>query len=257
MELKELKKRNIQDCKICLYEHEDTTINELKQDLEEIGLRDCSIVTDDGLLAFKHASKNDIDILVSDYKMPKEDGITFLENVREVNKNLVLVLYTGYTISPNSNEAKRIKRAGIKVQKKIDGVEKLVKNLKIYINEPNRSLYIKSELTESKEGGSYQLNNPFPLRSITEIVDNSNIITATQGIGNDDSLKELVLELAKELVLDLEKIENRNAIINVGNNVEITIDKLLNEVKSFSPIGKKYLTNWFKAERTIRKFKKK
>lgn len=44
---------------------------------------------------FEHLEENDVDCVVSDYRMPEVDGLEFFERVREAYPRLPFVLFTG------------------------------------------------------------------------------------------------------------------------------------------------------------------
>jgi PAS domain S-box-containing protein len=69
----------------------DLTVTVLEQQSEEISLTSTTSPSD-GLAKL---ADNSVDCIVSDYEMPKQDGIEFLEAVREENPELPFILFTG------------------------------------------------------------------------------------------------------------------------------------------------------------------
>lgn len=54
---------------------------------------------------FGYLEKNDVDCVVSDYKMPDIDGLTFFEMVREEHPELPFILFTGRGSSAVADDA--------------------------------------------------------------------------------------------------------------------------------------------------------
>ena len=55
--------------------------------------------------ALQYIEENKIDIVVSDYLMPKMDGISFLAKVREIQPEATRILLTGYADKENAIKA--------------------------------------------------------------------------------------------------------------------------------------------------------
>ena len=55
--------------------------------------------------ALDYISKNDVDLVVSDYLMPEMDGISFLSKVREVKPEVPRIILTGYADKENAIKA--------------------------------------------------------------------------------------------------------------------------------------------------------
>lgn len=54
---------------------------------------------------YDHLEENDVDCVVSDYKMPEIDGLEFFERVREEYPDLPFVLFTGKGSSSVADDA--------------------------------------------------------------------------------------------------------------------------------------------------------
>ena len=52
----------------------------------------------DCLEALEYFTKNpqDFDLIITDYGMPQMDGKKFAAKIKEINKNIPIILYTGY-----------------------------------------------------------------------------------------------------------------------------------------------------------------
>jgi DNA-binding NtrC family response regulator len=55
--------------------------------------------------ALDFISRNDVDLVVSDYLMPEMDGITFLARVREIKPEVPRIILTGYADKENAIKA--------------------------------------------------------------------------------------------------------------------------------------------------------
>lgn len=55
---------------------------------------------------YEYLTKNDVDCVVSDYKMPDVDGITFFELVQEEYPELPFILFTGRGSSSVADDAR-------------------------------------------------------------------------------------------------------------------------------------------------------
>ena len=54
------------------------------------------IIARDGEDALQKVQDVPIDLVLSDIRMPKMDGMTFLEKLKKINPNLTVILLTGY-----------------------------------------------------------------------------------------------------------------------------------------------------------------
>lgn len=229
--------------RLCFLDDDDEFNANLESDLMRVNLRNNSIITSTYQEALESISQNRCDIVVSDYNMPKKNGIEFLEQLREQNDNLILVLYTGFTQSIASEAKQRCNKAKIQILKKIDGFETLVENLKLYYTNRNpmaiQSLYIKPKITMPP-----LLDKEILSHRITEVVHRN-----TEKI----SPEKILLDLASDLIKDIDRLQKEKAVITVdGGKRTITMTQLKEEILNFTPIGMKYLASWFKAQKLIR-----
>lgn len=57
----------------------------------------CRVFTaSDGIKAIEILNNNDIDIVVSDQKMPKMSGVQLLRKVREIKNDIVRIIHSGF-----------------------------------------------------------------------------------------------------------------------------------------------------------------
>jgi len=62
-------------------------------------------ITTDGDEAYKVFCNIKFDLIITDLKMPKVDGMTFIKQVREKNKNVPIIIVTGYGSDKNRSLA--------------------------------------------------------------------------------------------------------------------------------------------------------
>ena len=62
-------------------------------------------ITTDGDEAFKVFCNIKFDLIITDLKMPKVDGMTFIQQVREKNKKVPIIIVTGYGSEKNRTMA--------------------------------------------------------------------------------------------------------------------------------------------------------
>ncbi len=75
--------------------------------LESIGFQNM-LEAEDGLFALKILSKNKIDLIISDWQMPRMDGMKLLKTIRssEAYMNIPFLMVTAKTLTKNIKEAK-------------------------------------------------------------------------------------------------------------------------------------------------------
>lgn len=84
--------------KILIVDDEKEVLEALKATLEDVEKIKCEISTAlDGTIALNTLEKQDFDLVLSDFKMPKMDGIKLLKTVRDKYPNLIRILITGYS----------------------------------------------------------------------------------------------------------------------------------------------------------------
>lgn len=63
------------------------------------------ITANDGLGGIKRNNDSDPDLIILDLKMPKMDGIETLRNIRKTDKEVVVIILTGYGSAQTAREA--------------------------------------------------------------------------------------------------------------------------------------------------------
>jgi len=64
------------------------------------------VVAEDGEIAHKLFESMNFNLIITDLKMPKVDGITFIKMVRDKNSNIPIIVITGYGSEKNRALAK-------------------------------------------------------------------------------------------------------------------------------------------------------
>jgi signal transduction histidine kinase len=59
----------------------------------------------DGLQAFNKIRENNLDLLIVDLKMPKMSGMELLDKIKELKKDLIIIVITGYATVDTAKEA--------------------------------------------------------------------------------------------------------------------------------------------------------
>lgn len=108
--------------------------------LQELGYRvdTCSTAQE----ALNQCEKHRFDVIVTDYKMPHMDGITFISELRKKDVKAPVILISGFTDTLGLNEAKT--GADAVIQKSANEVTQLIRAVnrvsrKIAVKKPARS----------------------------------------------------------------------------------------------------------------------
>lgn len=83
--------------------------------LEAVGERikswDYDLLTaSDGNQALEAISSNNFDIIILDYRMPEKDGIATLKEIRKLNKDIPVIMFTAY---PDEKSIKGAENLGV------------------------------------------------------------------------------------------------------------------------------------------------
>jgi DNA-binding response OmpR family regulator len=84
----------LKDCKILIADDEDMLRSTLSKYFNIIGAK--TLQAENGKVAFDLYQEHEIDVIISDVKMPVCDGIQFLENfVKNKKSNTIFIMITG------------------------------------------------------------------------------------------------------------------------------------------------------------------
>lgn len=111
--------------------------------LEELGHR--IVTANSGGDALEHFASHKFDLVITDYKMPKMDGLELISRLRKQSPELPIVLISGYVDSLGMNEAST--GADVVIQKSSHEVSHLVRSV-------NRLLRRKPALRKPAAGQS-------------------------------------------------------------------------------------------------------
>jgi CheY-like chemotaxis protein len=93
--------------------------------LEELGYRITTAA--EGLEALEHFSRSKFDLIITDYKMPKMNGLELISHVRESSADLPIILISGYADALGFDEATT--GANIVIPKSANEVTQLVRSV--------------------------------------------------------------------------------------------------------------------------------
>ena len=203
--------------------------NDIRNDAIEFLERYCKKVYEasDGLEALQIFKEERPDIIISDIQMPKLDGLTFAQKVREEDKNTPIIIATAYTnldyllkavelrlikylIKPiDFNKLQEALLAAVKsLKEEKSTIVKLSSNS--YYDTLNRTLFIDNNLIRFSKNEllffDYLVRNRERVVTYQEI---ENLIWPYQGI-NKEALRTLIYSLRKKLSIDF--IENHSGI---------------------------------------------
>ncbi len=175
------------------------------------------ITSNDPVSALDEVKNNDIDLIISDYLMPKMNGIDFLLNVKKIKEDITMILLTGY--ADKENVIRAVNQVGVYyyIEKPWDndnlikvienGLEKasLIKQLKKKINELENS---KDEI--NRLYNILQKDYRYQVESIENVmVSLAYIIEAKDKytVGHTQRVSEYAVKLAERIGLEKERID--------------------------------------------------
>ncbi len=88
---------------ILIVDDEDNMLQMLKTFFTEKEF--CCFTAQNGIKALEILGKEDIDIVITDMKMPEMDGLELLKNIKEKHKNISAVIMTGFSEEYTTTEA--------------------------------------------------------------------------------------------------------------------------------------------------------
>lgn len=195
------------------------------------------------------AQEDYFDVVISDNRMPRMSGVNTLSKIREKNKNVKLILYTGFVT--RTNEIKLCKENDIKIVKKLTGFTTLFKQiLLLYIKETFKTNTLDFKNFDKVENFSFKIDvnlNTNKDHDVDEIIINSQV---------NKELIHTMSPLIDELIKDLESIETQDSIVHIGGKV-VTISELTEHVKNMTSIGKLQVNYWFKGKAMLKEIEKK
>lgn len=179
---------------------------------------DLTIYTaNDPLDGLKYVEEQEIDLVISDFLMPKMNGLEFLRRVKEIQEDTTLILLTGYADKENAikainqiglyyyiekpwndEELVRIIFNGLEKKNLIDELREKIDELQLSKNEINR-LYslLKEEYEQEKE------NIENVIFSLAKAIEAKDKYTE----GHTERVKDLAVKVGQRLGLSEERLK--------------------------------------------------
>ncbi|MCM8771701.1 MAG: response regulator [Candidatus Omnitrophica bacterium] len=195
------------------------------------------ITAENGFKGLEILKSQKVDIVILDLKMPQKNGIEVLSEIRQINKNVPVIILTGYGDMESAKKAMQYDIVGF-VSKpfEIIEIEELVENgiekgkVKIKIGEiKEKILNLKEKIKEKEE----EIKKLFETHKITEenLKEIKKSLEVVQNYA-ESIFKELSSETQqfslKELLKTEEEIETCFSIIE--NIIELSIEKEFEEI---------------------------
>ena len=195
------------------------------------------VFVDNGLKAFKEFGKNKFSIVITDIDIPELDGFELIEKIKNINKDIVTIIY-----SKNDDKESFLKT----IQLKIDGFLIPPFNENSFLDILYKSI---ANCREKKEKINKQKENVRIQKQFAELVDKSSIISKTDKNGRITYVNEnfcKTSEYTKEELIG----KTHNIVKHPDNAPEVykdlwnTIKKRKTEwsgvIKNLSKSGKTY-----------------
>lgn len=202
--------------KLLVVEDEIKTANTLKKGLEENGYE--VLVANEGETAYELASKNRIDLIITDVVMPKLNGIDFCRKLRENNINTPVIMLTA--LGMTADKIKGFNSGSDDYLVKPFDFEELLARIRVQLNRR----YGKGEETSELIYGDLRIN-----LVTKEVFRESQLITLT---AKEYALLEFFIRNAGR-VISKEEIAEKVWDVNfdTGTNIiEVYISYLRNKI---------------------------
>lgn len=120
--------------KIVIVDDEVEITENLKEEIEELtseyDIKCCNF----GYDALNQIFKGDVDLVISDIAMPDMDGYELYNRVKDYNKEIPIIMMTGFGYDPNHVLVNIKKFEKIEVLLKPFDTEKLLNKIRAYLN---------------------------------------------------------------------------------------------------------------------------
>jgi len=179
-------------------------------------------VTGDVQEAIQKVVAKEVDFVVSDLKMPGQDGVHVLEKVHKVNPKVGLALLTGFEPSPD--QAKTLHAIGADVYYKGEDLPQLLADidaraLQVYVDRRDTSA-LSQEVTALRD------------RLIC--------------------LEQMHTEWIADLTQQLETMPDVEAPVIYTEDGPTSVRQLIDDIKALRPRGIRHLRLWLRGKRTVR-----
>lgn len=179
---------------------------------------DLTIITsNDPINALKEVANKEIDLVISDYLMPDMNGIDFLAEVKKINKDITLILLTGY--ADKENVIKAVNQVGVYYYlEKPWNNDSLIKVINNGLEKASLIKQLKKKIEEIEESKN-EINRLYNIlekdfRVQVESIENVMVSLAyileakdKYTVGHTQRVSEYAVKLASKIGLDAERIE--------------------------------------------------
>ncbi|MCI0531207.1 MAG: response regulator [candidate division Zixibacteria bacterium] len=113
---------------VLIVDDDDILLNMLMESLESMGFNPVGV--GNGQEALEKIKTQNFDLIITDIKMPKMDGVAFLKQVKEIKPDLPVVMITGFSQTYTSQTAMHHGADGYLVKPfRIEKIEEMVRKL--------------------------------------------------------------------------------------------------------------------------------
>lgn len=168
----DIERKTLKTAKMALIDNEQSALDDYSAGFKNLGIDNISFYN--SYDEFLQDKNSDLDIVISDFKMPNKDGIEVLEEIRQQNSTIKLALLTGYVVSSYSNEFQRCQAAGIEILYKLNDFEINCSNLGSLLNRKYEQKEIK-DIPKNRHTFNYFVNNV--IDSINKKFGSTNMVT--------------------------------------------------------------------------------
>ena len=175
------------------------------------------ITSNDPVNALKEIQNKDIDLVISDYLMPGMNGIEFLTEVKKINKDITLILLTGY--ADKENVIKAVNQVGVYyyIEKPWDN-DSLIKVINNGLEKASLIKQLKNKIVEI-ENSKDEINRLYNIlekdyRVQVESIENVMVSLAyileakdKYTVGHTQRVSAYAVKLASKMGLDEDRIE--------------------------------------------------
>jgi response regulator RpfG family c-di-GMP phosphodiesterase len=209
------------------------------------------IPTTDPDLVLNLADSKEVDVFISDFKMPYQDGISVLKRCLEKDPKAKAILFTGYTVDQKSQDECRkygIRRVNKLETEAIGQTISLVANELVSFDVPNKRWFTKQKVDfVNKRVDIIEKPNANILKEKVMFVREVNQASQSE-------LVEAFHDLAYDLIEDIRKLaENNEVEIYLSDDMPSSAKEILFDLENITPRGLTQIKNWIAAKAFIKK----
>jgi DNA-binding NtrC family response regulator len=231
------------DRTIGFVDDEESFLDDLKPEVRE-KLREKAYYSSEIYDAIGWVENNEIDTLVSDYRMSSLDGIQLLSTIRKMNSDIELILLTGFVL--NEREVKVCRALEINILFKNEGFENVIENINRIRKSSQKIPHLYENDKNYKSKGNPKKHLKLPTHGDL----------ASEETVNEKIKAEIILPLVNQIVEEFSCINQQNAPI-YSEGESRTVKELIDDIKYLTPIGIDHIRLWTNAFTTLKKLGKK